>query len=406
MTARRAAACEFWSGYSRAFKEVIIKDLYCHAELVEESVVLMIVTKDAKIAVIVVGATGTISAVSPAIGVYTFSGDVRDVAAHTALCATAASHLKESQVLSNIPDGAFTVKLSPVTLVAGVQQQQPPAAAAAARRAAAAAAAAATPKAGDGEGGDGDGGAAAAEAAADAAAARRGGKRGSGRNKDDGSGSGGKRAVQPLHVGDYVMRDDGTVSKITTESTKAGWSKTHSGRKAKRGESSRLLDPAAGLDAYEKRLKEITSKSELDLIQGQLAAMQRKIDEEIAARKAAEAARDKEEERRKAAERTAAASRPALVDLAGPPPSSDGASVAAAAAAAAAAQLNVGSGNGRDMGMLASLLAQQQQQQPPGVVSAGQAFLAQMLANENMAAAHDRNQSNMMMMSLFFNSGR
>ena len=185
---------------------------------------LMIVTKDAKIAVIVVGATGTISAVSPAIGVYTFSGDVRDVAAHTALCATAASHLKESQVLSNIPDGAFTVKLSPVTLVAGVQQQQPPAAAAAARRAAAAAAAAATPKAGDGEGGDGDGGAAAAEAAADAAAARRGGKRGSGRNKDDGSGSGGKRAVQPLHVGDYVMRGDGTVSKITTEITKhKGW---------------------------------------------------------------------------------------------------------------------------------------------------------------------------------------
>ena len=88
------------------------------------------------------------------------------------------------------------------------------------------------------------------------------------------------------------------------------------------------MDPAAGLDAYEKRLKEITSKSELDLIQEQLAAMQRKIDEDIAAQKAAEAARDKEEERHKAAERTAATSRPALVDLAGPPPPPDGASAA------------------------------------------------------------------------------
>ena len=38
MTGRRAAACEFRSGYSRAFKEVIIKDLYCHAELVEERI--------------------------------------------------------------------------------------------------------------------------------------------------------------------------------------------------------------------------------------------------------------------------------------------------------------------------------------------------------------------------------
>ena len=32
-----------------------------------------------------------------------------------------------------------------------------------------------------------------------------------------------KRAAQPLVIGDYVRRDDGTVSKIVTASTKVGW---------------------------------------------------------------------------------------------------------------------------------------------------------------------------------------
>jgi len=99
-----------------------------------------------------------------------------------------------------------------------------------------------------------------------------------------------KRAAQPLVIGDYVRRDDGTVSKIVTASTKVGWSKTASGRKAKRGSGSELMDPKTGLDAYEERLKQISDAARLQAMSSELESMQQKIDDAIAERQAAEKA--------------------------------------------------------------------------------------------------------------------
>ena len=99
-----------------------------------------------------------------------------------------------------------------------------------------------------------------------------------------------KRSAQPLVIGDYVRRDDGTVSKIVTASTKVGWSKTASGRKAKRGSGSELMDPKTGLDAYEERLKQISNAARLQVMSNELESMQQKIDDAIAERQAAEKA--------------------------------------------------------------------------------------------------------------------
>ena len=47
--------------------------------------------------------------------------------------------------------------------------------------------------------------------------------------------------------------------KIVSASTSRGWSKTASGRNAKRGEGAVLIDQAAGRDAYNERLKQLAS---------------------------------------------------------------------------------------------------------------------------------------------------
>ena len=224
--------------------------------------------------------------------------------------------------------------------------------------------------------------------------------------------------MQPLAAGDYVRRDVGSVSKIVTSSTKAGWSKTAPGRKAKRGEGSVLMEPQLGLEAYQERLKEVRSAEQLRNMSGELKEIQKKIDEAIAARLAAEARAGASAARlevARKAEADAEAARVAapalgahLVDLVGPPPGGG----AAAAAAAAAAQLNAGGSrhsSAGSAGALAQLLAQHQSQppqQPPQQPPLQQAFLAQLLANERLSAAHDRNQSNLMMTAMFMNGGR
>ena len=96
--------------------------------------------------------------------------------------------------------------------------------------------------------------------------------------------------MKPLVIGDYVRRDDGTVSKIVSAFTKVGWAKAASERKAKRGEGSVLMDPKTGLDAYEERLKQIANAAQLQTMSRELESMQRKIDEAIARRHAAEKA--------------------------------------------------------------------------------------------------------------------
>jgi len=362
---------------------------------------MMLATKNLKLAVIIATAEGHISAVTPAFGSYTFVGDLRGEE-HAALCQKAADHVKNSSVLNPFDENAFTVKDAPITLVEAPARP--------ARRAVTAAAAAADV--------DDAATAAAADAAAAAAAARRTStKKATPRTARHDEG-GGKRAVQPLAAGDYVRRDDGSVSKIVTSSTKAGWSKTASGRKAKRGEGSVLMEPQLGLEAYQERLKEVRSAEQLRNMSGELKEMQKKIDEAIAARLAAETRADASAARlevARKAEADAEAARVAapalgahLVDLVGPPPGGG----AAAAAAAAAAQLNAGGSrhsSAGSAGALAQLLAQHQgqpPQQPPQQPPLQQAFLAQLLANERLSAAHDRNQSNLMMMAMFMNGGR
>ena len=56
-------------------------------------------------------ATGHIAAVTPQIGVATFSQDVADGPEHRALCQAAATHLKNSGVLPALPDEAFAVSI-------------------------------------------------------------------------------------------------------------------------------------------------------------------------------------------------------------------------------------------------------------------------------------------------------
>ena len=388
---------QFWTGYSFMYREIVLNDKFDHCALATPGAVMMIASKESKVIAIVTTATGHIAVVTPQIGVVTFSQDVADGPGHRALCQTAATHLKNSGVLSALSDEAFGVKHTPMTLQEPVTPRPARAAARAARggtpggaddAAAPEPAAAAAQTAND-----------AANDSANAAASRR--KSAPRKKQHDGSDDAGpaKRAVQPLASGDYVRRDDGTVSKIVSASTSRGWSKTASGRKAKRGEGAVLIDQAVGLNAYDQRLKQLASMND------ELKRMQQQVDEAIAARQAAEeAARQAQAEATRVAAAPAPAPAPAshLFDLTGPPPGGG----AAAAAAAAAAQVT---GHQRPEGMLARLLVQQERHPPeqaPQQAPFQQALLAQLLANENLAAAHDRNQSNLMMMALFMNGGR
>ena len=417
---------QFWTSYSYRYKEILLKDKFDHSTLASSGAVMMIASSGAAVIAIVSTATGHIVCVTPAIGVYTFSGDVRGDE-HRELCSKAAGHVKASGVLADLPERAFTVKLAPMTLHEAVSRVP--------RRARGPknGGSASTPEAPEADPAAAfDAAAAAAEAAA-AAAARRGAGRkpppkcGKREGPDDDSGKGGKRATQPLAKGDFVRRDDGTVPKITSASTKAGWSRTHSGRKAKRGEGAILMEQAAGLEAYEERLKQMTSAAELASMSDQLKKMQNAIDEAIAARVAAEeSARRAQEEaqaarledQRKLAEfekraaaaaaelekraaeraaevvaktaadvaavaeearRAAAAPAPApapapvpapaahVFDLAGPPPGS------AAAAAAAAAELGGPCTRHTELSTLAQLMAERRSQtaQQPTMAGGG-----------------------------------
>ena len=261
---------------------------------------MMIASSGAAVIAVVSTATGHIVCVTPAIGVYTFSGDVRGDE-HTELCSKAAGHVKASRVLADLPERAFTVKLAPMTLHEALSRVP--------RRARAPKndGSASTPEAPEADPAAASDAAAAAAEAAAAAAARRGAGRkpppkcGKREGPDGDSGKGSKRTTQSLAKGDFVRRDDGTVSKITSASTKAGWSRTHSGRKAKRGEGAILMEQAAGLEAYEERIKQMTSAAELASVSDQLKKMQNAIDEAIAARVAAEESARRAQEEAQAA---------------------------------------------------------------------------------------------------------
>ena len=309
-----AEKVQFWTGYSYKYQEVLLNDKYDHSSLLSPGAVMMVASKGGSVIAIVSTATGHVVSVTPNIGVYTFSADVAGPE-HAELCKKAAGHVKDSGVLLSLSDTAFTVKLVPMTLHEATEARPP-------RKAAAAAAARRTAQMdGDGTGTPAPSAAAAAaaeedaRAVAEAAAARRadagkppkkkptrGGSK-KGKNGRDGDGDqqepdeqeqderpDTKRAAQPLVIGDYVRRDDGTVSKIVTASTKVGWSKTASGRKAKRGSGSELMDPKTGLDAYEERLKQISNAARLQAMSSELESMQQKIDDAIAEREAAKKA--------------------------------------------------------------------------------------------------------------------
>ena len=263
-----AEKLQFWTGHSYMYQEVLLNDKYDHSSPASPGAVMMVASTGGFVIVIVSTATGHVVSVTPKIGVYTFSADVAG-SEHVELCAKAAGHVKDSGVLRSLPDKAFTVKLVPMALHDEATATRPQ------RKAATAAAALRKPQMdGDGTPAPSAAAAAAAEeearAVADAAAARRAnalkpppkkaprggskkGKKGGNGDGDDGEGAdeheqeerkGAKRAVQPLVIGDYVRRDDGTVSKIVTASTKLGWAKMAPGRKAKRGEGSVLMDPS------------------------------------------------------------------------------------------------------------------------------------------------------------------
>ena len=309
-----AEKVQFWTGYSYKYQEVLLNDKYDHSSLLSPGAVMMVASKGGSVIAIDSTATGHVVSVTPNIGVYTYSADVAGPE-HAELCKKAAGHVKDSGVLRSLSDTAFTVKLVPMTLHEATEARPP-------RKAAAAAAARRTAQMdGDGTGTPAPSAAAAAaaeedaRAVAEAAAARRadagkppkkkptrgGSKKGKyGRNGDGDQQEQDeqeqderpdtKRAAQPLVIGDYVRRDDGTVSKIVTASTKVGWSKTASGRKAKRGSGSELMDPKTGLDAYEERLKQISDAARLQAMSSELESMQQKIDDAIAERQAQEKA--------------------------------------------------------------------------------------------------------------------
>ena len=309
-----AEKVQFWTGYSYKYQEVLLNDKYDHSSLLSPGAVMMVASKGGSVIAIVSTATGHVVSVTPNIGVYTFSADVAGPE-HAELCKKAAGHVKDSGVLRSLSDTAFTVKLVPMALHEATTARPPrkAAAVAAARRTEQMNGDASTPA-------PSTAAAAAAEeharAVAEAAAARRadavkppkkkaarGGSRKGGKNGRNGDGDeqepdeqepderpDTKRSAQPLVIGDYVRRDDGTVSKIVTASTKMGWSKTASGRKAKRGSGSALMDPKTGLDAYEERLKQISNAARLQTMSSELESMQQKIDEAIAERQAAEKA--------------------------------------------------------------------------------------------------------------------
>jgi hypothetical protein len=92
---------QFWTGYSYRYKEILLKDKFDHSTLATPGAVMMIASSGAAVIAVVSTATGHIVCVTPAIGVYTFSGDVRGDE-HTELCSKAAGHVKASGVLADL----------------------------------------------------------------------------------------------------------------------------------------------------------------------------------------------------------------------------------------------------------------------------------------------------------------
>jgi len=76
---------EFWTGYSRGYKEILLNDRYDHPALASAGAVVMLAPKNLKMAVIIATAEGHIFVVTPAFGSYTFVGDLCGKE-HAALC--------------------------------------------------------------------------------------------------------------------------------------------------------------------------------------------------------------------------------------------------------------------------------------------------------------------------------